>query len=66
MMKNNKYEFVSGVVFGVIAGLQATRAVLQVPAQVGAHHVPLWISWVAVVVAGSLSMWAFQTARQSH
>jgi len=66
MMKNNKYEFVSGVVFGVIAGLQATRAILQVPAQVGTHDVPLWISWVAVAAAGSLSMWAFQTARHSH
>jgi hypothetical protein len=66
MMKNNKYELVSGVVFGVIAGLQAIRAILQVPAQVGTHDVPLWISWMAVAVAGTLSMWAFQTARHSH
>jgi|SoiMetStandDraft_2_1073263.scaffolds.fasta_scaffold2729746_1 hypothetical protein len=63
-MKNNKYEFVSGVVFGLIAGLQATRALLRIPAQVGAHDVPVWISWVAVAVAGSLCIWAIQTARQ--
>ena len=65
-MNRNKYELVSGCIFGLIAVLQATRAVLQIPAQVGAHDVPLWLSWVAVAGAGSLSMWAFQTARQTH
>jgi hypothetical protein len=65
-MKSNGYELVSGIVFGVIAALQATRAVLQVPAQVGAHEVPVWISWVAVVVAGSLCLWAFRAARQGR
>jgi hypothetical protein len=65
-MNRNRYELVSGGIFGIIAVLQATRAVLQIPAQVGAHDVPLWISWAAEAVAGSLSTWAFQTARQSH
>ena len=60
-MKSKSYELVSGTVFGVIATFQAIRAVLQVPAQVGAQVVPVWISWVAVVVAGSLCMWAFRT-----
>ncbi len=64
-MKSNSYEVVSGSVFGIIAALQAIRAVLQVPAQVGAQEVPVWISWVAVVVAGSLCIWAFRTARQA-
>jgi hypothetical protein len=57
---------VSGIVFGIIAALQAIRAVLQVPAQIGAREVPVWISWVAVVVAGSLCIWAFRTARQAR
>ena len=30
-MKSNSYELVSGSVFGIIAALQAIRAVLQVP-----------------------------------
>jgi len=65
-MKSSGYELVSGSVFGIIAALQATRAVLQVPAQLGAHEVPVWISWLAVVVAGSLCIWAFRTARQGR
>jgi len=49
-MKNKHYEFVSGSIFGVVAALQAIRAIFQIPAQVGTHDVPLWISWVAVAL----------------
>jgi hypothetical protein len=65
-MKSNSYELVSGSVFGIIAALQAIRAVLQVPVQVGAQAVPVWFSWVAVVVAGCLCISAFRTARQAR
>ena len=65
-MKSNSYALVSGSVFGIIAALQAMRAVLQIPAQVGTQEVPVWISWLAVAVAGSLCIWAFRTARQSR
>ena len=65
-MKSNSYELVSGSVFCIIAALQTIRAVLQVPVQVGAQAVPVWFSWVAVVVAGSLCILAFRTARQAR
>jgi hypothetical protein len=64
VMKSNSYELVSGSVFGIIAALQAIRAVLQVPVQVGAQAVPVWFSWVAVAAVGCLCIWAFRTARQ--
>ncbi len=64
-MKTNCYAIVSGSFFGVIAALQAIRAFLQVPAQVGTQAVPVWISWIAFIVAGSFCIWAFRTARQS-
>jgi hypothetical protein len=57
------YPLVSGSVFLIIAALQAIRAVLQIPVQVGSHSVPVWVSWLAVLVAGSLGVWAFRTAR---
>jgi len=65
-MKKNPYELVSGSIFGVVAALQAIRAVFHIPAHVGTHEVPLWISWLAVGVAGSLCIWAIQTARHSQ
>ena len=65
-MRNNAYELFSGVVFGAVAILQATRAILRVSAQVGTREVPFWISWVAVVFAGSLCVWAFRTAHHKR
>jgi len=58
---SNNYVVVSGLVFGVIALLQAFRALTQLPVQVGSVEVPVWASWVAVVVAGALCAWAFRS-----
>jgi hypothetical protein len=55
------YGIVSGVLFGVIAALQALRALNQWPVRIGAVDVPVWASWVAAVVAGGLCVWAFRS-----
>ena len=60
----NKYVVVSGVLFGVIAVAQAVRALNQWPVQVAGFDVPVWVSWVAMVVAGSLCMWAFRSGHK--
>jgi hypothetical protein len=57
----SKYVVVSGVLFGVIAVVQAVRALNQWPVHVGGFDVPVWVSWVAMVVAGSLCVWAFRS-----
>ncbi len=56
-----KYTIVSGVVFGVIALVQLVRAVNQWSVQIGSFNVPVWASWIAVVVASSLCIWAFRS-----
>lgn len=65
-MKGNTYEVVSGVVFGIVAALQVVRAVLQTAVQVGSQAIPVWISWAAALVAGSLCVWAFRTAGKAN
>lgn len=62
-MKGNGYPLVSGSVFGVLAVAHAIRALMQVPAQLGTQQVPLLFSWVVVVVAGILCIWAFRSVR---
>ena len=57
-MKN--YILVSGVFFGIVCLAQATRAVLQVPVHAGSFEIPVWASWVAAAVTGSLCVWAFR------
>ena len=56
---SRKYVVVSGVIFGFIALAQLIRAVNQVPVQVGGVDIPVWISWLAVVLTGGMCAWAF-------
>ena len=55
----SKYLVVSGVIFGVIALLQAVRVVYQWPVQIADVDVPLWVSVAAAGIAGGMSGWAF-------
>jgi hypothetical protein len=57
----SRYVVVSGVLFGVIAVLQAVRALYELPVLVGGVQIPGWASWVAMVVAGGLCVWAFRS-----
>jgi len=60
----SKYAVVSGALFGVLAVLQAVRALYQWPVNVGSVDIPVWVSWVAMVVAGGLCVWAFRSVRK--
>ena len=60
----NKYTLVSGIIFGIVAVLQAVRAFNQWVVQIGPILVPVWFSWLAVIVAASLCVWAFMSRRQ--
>ena len=60
---SSRYVVVSGVIFGFIALAQLLRAVNQVPAQVGSFEIPVWVSWVAAILAGSMCTWAFASRR---
>jgi len=55
-----KYVVVSGVLFGVIAVLQAVRAWYKWSVHIGSVDIPVWVSWIALVVTGSLCVWAFR------
>ena len=59
MSKN--YIVVSGSIFGVVALAQVLRAAMQLPVHVGGFEIPVWASWIAAVVAGSLCVWAFRS-----
>lgn len=59
MSKN--YIIVSGLVFGLVALAQATRAFLTVPVHIGSFEVPVVASWGVAAVTGGLCIWAFRS-----
>ena len=59
----SRYVVVSGLIFGLMALAQLLRAVNRVAVQVGGVEIQLWVSWIAVVVAGSMCAWAFSSRK---
>ncbi|MBI2925896.1 MAG: hypothetical protein HYY24_09355 [Verrucomicrobia bacterium] len=51
---------VGGTVFGLIAVGQLIRLLTQAEVLIAGRALPLWVSGVAVVVAGSLSCWLWR------
>ena len=59
MSKN--YTNVSGVIFGFVSLAHVGRAITAMPVQIGSSTIPIWVSWVAAVVAAALCVWAFRS-----
>lgn len=62
-MNQKTFSTVVGVIFSVIAILHLLRVVLGWNAVIGTFSVPMWLSWVAAVVAGFLAYSAFKLAK---
>jgi hypothetical protein len=60
---SRNYAVVSGLIFGLVALLQAARAVADVPVRVGTYDVPVFASWIAALAAGGLCIWAFSSRK---
>ena len=60
----SRYFVVSGALFGVIALAQVYRAVTQLTVHIGGVAIPVGVSWVAALVAGSMCIWAFASKQR--
>jgi hypothetical protein len=61
-MGTNAFLIVAGCVFGLVALLQIARIAFRWPVRIASFEAPLAASWIAVVVAGRLCIWAFRLA----
>jgi hypothetical protein len=59
-LTHKNYYRITAVIFAVIALLHALRAVYGWEAVLGGVVIPVWVSWVAVVIAGYLAVRGFQ------
>ena len=56
----------ASIIFAVIAVGHALRAVYEWEAMVGGVAIPVWFSWVAVVIAGYLAVRGWQFAQKAR
>jgi phosphoglycerol transferase MdoB-like AlkP superfamily enzyme len=64
-MSRRTYLLVSAAIFSLVALLHLARVVFGWSAVIGGWSVPMWLSWVALIVAGALAYFGFSLARQS-
>lgn len=62
-MKQKDYIQTTGLIFGIIAVLHAARVVFSWNAEIGGYSLPLWVSFVAVAVAGYFA-WVSQKLKK--
>jgi hypothetical protein len=48
---------IGSTIFGLVCLAQLTRLVMHLEVFIGGHRAPFWISGVALVVTGILSIW---------
>ena len=65
-MNSKSFFLMAGTVFGIVAIAHLLRIVMALPVTIGGWAVPIWVSWVAVIVAGGLSTLGLRLARTAQ
>jgi hypothetical protein len=64
-MSRRAYLLVTAIIFSLVALLHLARIVFGWSAVIGGWSVPMWLSWIALVVTGVLAYFGFSLATQS-
>ena len=63
-MDKNQSLLVASAAFGIVALLHLLRSILNWPASIANWNVPVWLSYIAVVVAGYLSWHMYSASKK--
>ena len=56
------FSFVAGLIFAIVALLHLLRIYMSWPVVVADWSVPMWVSWIGLVVAGGLASFGLSLA----
>lgn len=62
-MTPRRYHILTAAVFAVVGLLHLARIALGWQAVLGGWSVPMWLSWAALLVSGSLAWWGLRLSR---
>lgn len=63
-MSEKNYLLISASIFALFALLHLVRLLTHWSVQIGAMTFPLWGSWLVLLIASVLSIWAFRLVSQ--
>ena len=64
-MDRKTFLVVAGVIFAMVALVHLMRITMGWPIAIGSWSVPMWVSWIGLVVAGTLSFFGLRLAARS-
>ena len=62
-MDQKMFSIVTGVIFAVVALFHLVRIYMGWPVMIGDWSIPMWVSWIGLVVAGGLAFFRVETCR---
>ena len=61
-MDRKMFSVAAGVIFAVVALFHLVRIYMDWPVMIGDWSVPMWASWIGLVVAGGLAFFGLRLA----
>ncbi len=65
-MEQKTFDIVAGVIFALVALVHLMRIWLGWPAAIGGWSVPMWVSWIGLIVAGGLTYFGLRLGVRRH
>ena len=59
-MNQKTYNMCAGIIFAIIAVVQLVRVMQGWPAVINEMPIPVWVSWIAILLAGFMAYGGFQ------
>jgi hypothetical protein len=59
-MDQRAYNTITAVLFLIMALVHLLRIIFGWPTQIGGLNIPIWVSWLALVVTGALAYFGFR------
>jgi hypothetical protein len=63
-MDAKTFSLVAGVIFAVVALAHLARIILDWSVIIRDWSIPMWVSWVALVVAGGLALFGLRLSQR--
>jgi hypothetical protein len=64
-MDQKTFVLIAGVIFAIVALAHLLRILMGWPIVIDNWTVPMWLSWIAVVIAGGLSYFGLSLVSRS-